>query len=882
MISDSNLVNNEIANTGSSTASACVSASSFGHLIERCYFSENTPGRDVATVESSPSRKFDVNDCVFSGDAPNVNYCNLVGCLINQNSLSTLVIWHIDVNDCPAPPTPAPRTEIADATRAQTPKTAASTAPQPTATVSLPTCQAKYIQRTIRYYSISGCVDLSNSTFVNLKPPDGVSNNAESVYREIGGAVSVNANAKSAKITSCLFWKCYVIYASPYDRNPGWGGAIYLSPPNVQVSECCGKECYGRYGHFLYLDRKSGESSPQRDLSFTTLHLSAPGQINGPYKEKGLDGGIYCVNKAGLLAHHVNVSMGTTTNNGASFCFIGQDGGFFLHYLTIEKCNAQSIFYSEKQDTTMMLISSANLINNTGTVGIIFVPNYGFSISDCIFSGNINSGKELVVSGTVKQKFILTNCKIAGTATPSISYWTGSFETETSVTTLNLDNSSMRTCPPDTPTRSSSPRSSQIPLETVTASSSIFFSASASLDVWSAFLDSEAFLPSKSHSDSKSFTQTPPFPNSQEVSPTKDIARSIPLSHSDLSASSSPDPSTPFAPTTLLANSAPVSRTESVIDSEEWHGTNDQKPSDEIKASALKMSSVFLRTKTYGGSVQVPSSHAYRDSVEIVASNQINASSKPDRTIEQANSEGFLYSNYHDKSHELSITVFSKTSQPPVSYPQPASVLSDISGIINPSAGLLDSELFDGSAKLISSNRFDLSLDLPDSHFLEYSAFLAVSNTLKPSAPFSASVNSFFPSNTQVMSQISYRTNDFPQSNPFTSSQELSANAAQGVGSNWLTSTLVPIIATLVALILGSALLIFLILRRRRRMTKETDPEVEADQVSGLATDETLMFESQAEGEYMNQLSAETEQSDLYDIDDIDEAHIVSGPDPGT
>jgi hypothetical protein len=295
------------------TAQGCVYSSYYGHVVERCCFSGTTNQNDIVTFDpNAVTRKFEVNDCIFSGGLPDSKYCRLSGCRSNVNNLATHVIWHIDFDDCPGVPTPKPETDVPDATPPRTANSGVTNAPVPSATLALPNCQNKLEDRTRRIFLTEGCLDLSDSTFLALKPPDGTvsAGTTDSLYQEKGGAVSANSKATSAKITNCLFWKCYVILGTNQELDPGYGGAIYLSPPRVDISRCCGQECYGRQGHFLYLDRKSGEASPQRDLSLTTLHLCAPGTRNGGDNVASIDGGVFCVDKVGLLASYMNVSMG--------------------------------------------------------------------------------------------------------------------------------------------------------------------------------------------------------------------------------------------------------------------------------------------------------------------------------------------------------------------------------------------------------------------------------------------------------------------------------------------------------------------------------------------------------------------------------------------
>jgi hypothetical protein len=457
VISDSNFVTNRLL-------LSCVYSSYYGHRVERCYFSAILSGKDIGTWDSSPNRKFEVNDCVFSGSNLIPSQCKMSGCQFNQIHMSTLVIWHIDMDNCPGVPAPVPGTEIPDATPAKTANIAASPAAVPTATVKIPNCTRIVSDRTTRYYLTEGCIDLSESTFVGLKPPDGTlrPGATESIYCEKGGAFSVNARVTSAAITDCLFWKCYVAPSGDYGLNPGFGGAIYSSAPRVQISQCCGQECYGVSGQFLYLDRKSGEGSPQRDLILTTLHLCAPANVNGGYNVIAAEGGISCANRVGLLASNVNVSMGRMTEKGASFYCQGEQGGFLLRYLTIAKCTAQTIFYSARQETEVMAISAANFLKNNGNGGIVVGLKFGFHLSDCIFMGNTPTGYDLMIPGSVSLIFSLVNCQISGTLPPA-TYWSGSFQSEQNPATVDLDRAEIRTCPTETPVKTARTATGQSP-----------------------------------------------------------------------------------------------------------------------------------------------------------------------------------------------------------------------------------------------------------------------------------------------------------------------------------------------------------------------------------------------------------------------------------
>jgi hypothetical protein len=179
-----------------------------------------------------------------------------------------------------------------------------------------------------------------------------------------------------------------------------------------------------------------------------------------------------------LLANHVNISKGVTSENGASFFFAGTNGGFFLSFLTIESYDGKTIFSSGRQNQQGLSLSYANIVDNKGSTGILYGLKYGFPVSSCIFSGNTN-GPDLIVSGTDVRKFSVTGCQIFG-ALPSESYWTGELTIVSEVTTMDVETTELRTCiPPSAPWSATRPRSATKPLsQTPDASRTSLFSAS--------------------------------------------------------------------------------------------------------------------------------------------------------------------------------------------------------------------------------------------------------------------------------------------------------------------------------------------------------------------------------------------------------------------
>jgi hypothetical protein len=315
------------------------------------------------------------------------------------------------VDICAGDPMPMPRTDIPDATAEAT--LATRPAVRSPALTDSRQCSKKLNDRGIRVFVTKGCFALSESTFQNGKPPDGEDN---AIFEEKGGAVRVSEEANYIEITNTLFWKCWVIYGSPHDQNPGWGGAIYVTVPQVVIARVCGKECSGRDGHFLYLDRNTGQASGQLDLNLSTLHLCAAGVTNRQTTSQ--NGGICISNKVGLLGNYINCSVGTTKDQGASFYFEGSDGDFSLSYLTIAKCTAATILYSARLDSGKRELAMCNFVDNSGSKAIVYVSSIGFPISDSLFRNNLG-GSAIQIDRLVR--FPLENCFIDSDL-PSAAY----------------------------------------------------------------------------------------------------------------------------------------------------------------------------------------------------------------------------------------------------------------------------------------------------------------------------------------------------------------------------------------------------------------------------------------------------------------------------
>jgi hypothetical protein len=152
---------------------------------------------------------------------------------------------------------------------------------------------------------------------------------------------------------------------------------------------------------------------------------------------KALDAGISHVDPERLLANQINVLGGISNKNGAAFAFLGTKGGFFLNFVNIRSCKEQTIFYSQRQNQKLMLLSSTNIIANRDSIGILYDVNSGFPLSACVFSGNMD-GKDLVVSATVQAQFSLTDCSISGIV-PSQANWQRAFSSVSDVTIIEVN-----------------------------------------------------------------------------------------------------------------------------------------------------------------------------------------------------------------------------------------------------------------------------------------------------------------------------------------------------------------------------------------------------------------------------------------------------------
>jgi hypothetical protein len=196
---------------------AVIYAETHGHSIERCYFWGNAADKEI--LVGSVSRQFTGYDCVFSGSLPSEDYCTFQNCESNSGVV-TLAISHVDMWECLGAPVPAPATEVPNDTPEPTPATQ-SVPRSPAATLSPLQWLSTLSDRDIRVFVTKECFALTGSTFLGIKPPDGIN---KAIFEQKGGAIRVSNQAFSAKVTDTLFWQCCVIYASPYNRASLWEG----------------------------------------------------------------------------------------------------------------------------------------------------------------------------------------------------------------------------------------------------------------------------------------------------------------------------------------------------------------------------------------------------------------------------------------------------------------------------------------------------------------------------------------------------------------------------------------------------------------------------------------------------------------------------------